>query len=59
MKEDVYDFGILFLELVRGKESIEINNFANNSNGSLVDWIAHLFTSSSNLYNVIDEYLIG
>ena len=59
VKEDVYDFGILLLELVRGKESIEINNFANNSNGSLVDQIAHLLTSSSDLYNVIDEYLIG
>ncbi|KAK7838655.1 putativeinactive leucine-rich repeat receptor-like protein kinase [Quercus suber] len=42
VKKDVYDFGILLLELVLGKESIEINNFANNSNGSLVDWIAHL-----------------
>ena len=59
VKEDVYDFGILLLELVRGKESIEINNFANNSNESLVDQIAHLLTSSSDLYNVIDEYLIG
>ncbi|XP_050255512.1 probably inactive leucine-rich repeat receptor-like protein kinase At5g48380 [Quercus robur] len=59
VKKDVYDFGILLLELIIGKESIEINNFANNSNGSLVDWIAHLFTSSSNLYNVIDESLIG
>ncbi|XP_065617785.1 probably inactive leucine-rich repeat receptor-like protein kinase At5g48380 [Quercus suber] len=59
VKKDVYNFGILLLELIIGKESIEINNYANNSNGSLVDWIAHLLTSSSNLYNVIDESLIG
>nr|POE98656.1 putative inactive leucine-rich repeat receptor-like protein kinase [Quercus suber] len=59
VKKDVYDFGILLLELVLGKESIEINNFANNSNGSLVDWIAHLLASSFDLYNMIDESLIG
>ena len=59
VKKDVYDFGILLLELIIGKESIEINNYANNSNGSLVDWIAHLLTSSSDFYNVIDESLIG
>ncbi|KAL4631869.1 hypothetical protein ACB092_04G009000 [Castanea dentata] len=58
VKKDVYDFGILLLELIIGKESIEINNYANNSNRSLVDWIAHLLTSS-HLYNVIDESLIG
>ena len=59
VKKDVYDFGILLLELIIGKESIEINNYANNSNESLVDWIAHLLTSFFDLYNVIDESLIG
>ena len=59
VKKDVHDFGILLLELIIGKESIEINNYANNSNRILVDWIAHLLTSSSNLHNVIDESLIG
>ncbi|KAK7826116.1 probably inactive leucine-rich repeat receptor-like protein kinase At5g48380 [Quercus suber] len=58
VKKDVYDFGILLLELITGKESIEINNYANNSNENLVDWIAHLL-NSSDLYNVIDESLIG
>ena len=58
VKKDVYDFGILLLELIIGKESIEINNYANNSNENLVDWIAHLL-NSSDLYNVIDESLIG
>ena len=59
VKKDVHDFGILLLELIIGKESIEINNYANNSNESLVDWIAHLLTSFFDLYNVIDESLIG
>nr|POE98661.1 putative inactive leucine-rich repeat receptor-like protein kinase [Quercus suber] len=58
VKKDVYDFGILLLELITGKESIEINNYANNSNENLVDWIAHLL-NSSDLYNVIDESLIA
>ncbi|XP_030940246.1 probably inactive leucine-rich repeat receptor-like protein kinase At5g48380 [Quercus lobata] len=58
VKKDVYDFGILLLELIIGKESIEINNYANKSNENLVDWIAHLL-NSSDLYNVIDESLIG
>ena len=59
VKKDVYDFGILLLELIIGKEHIQINNYSNNSNGSLVDWITHLFTSSSDLYNAIDKSLIG
>ncbi|XP_023921873.2 probably inactive leucine-rich repeat receptor-like protein kinase At5g48380 [Quercus suber] len=59
VKKDVYDFGILLLELVIGKEHIQINNHSNSSNGSLVDWITHLFTTSSDHYNVIDKSLIG
>nr|XP_023917085.1 probably inactive leucine-rich repeat receptor-like protein kinase At5g48380 [Quercus suber] len=59
VKKDVYDFGILLLELIIGKEHIQINNYTNSSNGSLVDWITHLFTTSSDLYNVIDKSLIG
>ena len=59
VKKDIYDFGILLLELIVGKESIELKKFANNSNGSLVDWTAHLLTSFSDIYNVIDESLIG
>ena len=60
VKKDVYDFGILLLELIIGNESIEIKKkIANNSNGSLVDQTAHLLTSPFDLYNVIDESLIG
>jgi hypothetical protein len=59
VKKDVYDFGILLLELIIREEPIQINNYSNNWNGSLIDWIAHPMTSSSDLYNVIDESLIG
>ncbi len=47
------------LELITGEEPNQINNYSNSWNGSLIDWIAHLMTRSSNFYNVIDESLIG
>uniref|UniRef100_A0A7N2MUM5 Protein kinase domain-containing protein n=1 Tax=Quercus lobata TaxID=97700 RepID=A0A7N2MUM5_QUELO len=59
VKKDVYDFGILLIELIIGKEPIQINNFSNNLNRSLADWITHLLSSSSDLYSVIDKSLIG
>ncbi|GMY32966.1 probably inactive leucine-rich repeat receptor-like protein kinase At5g48380 [Fagus crenata] len=59
VKKDVYDFGILLLELITGEEPNQINYYSISRNGSLIDWIAHLMTSSSNFYNVIDESLIG
>ncbi|KAM3750030.1 hypothetical protein ACB098_04G006900 [Castanea mollissima] len=59
VKKDVYDFGILLLELIIGKEPVQINNFSNSLNGSLADWITHLLSSSSDLYSVIDKSLIG
>jgi len=59
VKNDVYDYGVLLLELIIGKESVHINNYPNNLNESLVDWITHLLTSSSEDYYVIDKSLIG
>nr|POE98445.1 putative inactive leucine-rich repeat receptor-like protein kinase [Quercus suber] len=59
VKKDVYDFGILLIELIIGKEPIQINNFSNSLNGSLANWITHLLSSSSDLYSVIDKSLIG
>ncbi|KAK7833230.1 putativeinactive leucine-rich repeat receptor-like protein kinase [Quercus suber] len=46
-------------ELGYGRNPLKLKNFANNSNGSLVDWTALLLTSSFDLHNVIDESLIG
>ena len=59
VKKDVYDFEILLLELIIGKEPSQINNYSNSFNGSLVDWVTHLLTSSSYLNNIIDKSLIG
>ncbi|GMY32962.1 probably inactive leucine-rich repeat receptor-like protein kinase At5g48380 [Fagus crenata] len=53
VKKDVYDFGILLLELIIRVEPIQIDNYSNNWNGSLIDWIAHPMTSSSDLYNFL------
>nr|POE98654.1 putative inactive leucine-rich repeat receptor-like protein kinase [Quercus suber] len=59
VKSDVSDFGVLLIELIIGKESIQINNYPNNLNESLVDWITHLLTSFSDVYSVVDKSLIG
>uniref|UniRef100_A0A7N2MUH7 Uncharacterized protein n=1 Tax=Quercus lobata TaxID=97700 RepID=A0A7N2MUH7_QUELO len=41
------------------KELNQIDNYPNNFCESLVDWITHLLTSSSDVYSVIDKPLIG
>ena len=59
VKRDVSDFGVFLIELIIGKKSIQINNYPNNLNESLVDWITHLLTSFSDVYSVVDKSLIG
>ena len=59
VKKDVYDFGVLLLELITGKELNQIDNYLNSLCKSLVDWITHLLTSSFDVYSVIDKPLIG
>ena len=58
VKKHVFDFGILLLELIKRKGPIEINNYSYGLNGSLFDWVTHLLSNSSNLYNIIDNSLI-
>ncbi|KAM4105674.1 hypothetical protein ACB094_04G009700 [Castanea mollissima] len=59
VKKDVYDFGLLLLELIIGKELNQIDNYPNSLSESLVDWYTHLLTSSSDVYSIIDKPLLG
>ncbi|KAJ9187215.1 hypothetical protein P3X46_002700 [Hevea brasiliensis] len=55
LKEDVFNFGIVLLELITGK----MGTVLSSSYGSLDEWLSDLCSSSSSLYDCIDKHLIG
>ncbi|WKA06206.1 hypothetical protein VitviT2T_024119 [Vitis vinifera] len=58
LKKDVYSSGIILLEMVTGKKPHKISDASRRFDGTLVDWINHLL-STSGLYDTIDKSLIG
>lgn len=58
VKKDVYDYGIVLVELITGKEHITSGS-SNSLHKTLVEWIDHVSTSSFILNDAIDKHLIG
>lgn len=57
-KCDVYQFGVVMLELITGREPAQTVSTPENFNGNLVEWITHL-SNYSRLQDAIDKSLIG
>ncbi|XP_024178424.1 probably inactive leucine-rich repeat receptor-like protein kinase At5g48380 [Rosa chinensis] len=58
VKKDVYDYGVVLVELITGKEPITTGS-SNSLHKTLVEWIDHVSTSSFIFNDAIDKYLIG
>ncbi|XVF37484.1 hypothetical protein REPUB_Repub20aG0012100 [Reevesia pubescens] len=60
VKEDVYRFGILLIELITGKDPSQLTNSSNTADHeTLSKWVNIDLSTSSNFYHVIDKSLIG
>ncbi|XVF37471.1 hypothetical protein REPUB_Repub20aG0010900 [Reevesia pubescens] len=60
VKEDVYRFGILLIELITGKDPSQLTNSSNTADHeTLSKWVNIDLSTSSNFYHVIDKSLVG
>ncbi|XP_062010482.1 probably inactive leucine-rich repeat receptor-like protein kinase At5g48380 [Rosa rugosa] len=58
VKKDMYEYGVVLVELITGKEPIT-TGCSNSLHKNLVEWIDHVSTSSFIFNDAIDRHLIG